>query len=282
MFSKEIKYTDPGLLAAGAYRDPSLIEKRRALYKFTSPYHNVDQEVAGKLDLKKGDKVLDVGCGEGKFLQRVASVYPDSSFVGLDISAGMFKDAKQLKTNDPNIEFVVGDIQKMEFNDQAFQRVTAMHMLYHVPDIHKGISEMARVLSNDGVCMVTANSLKSKTTKGELKIAVAEMLGRMNYPDPSERFNIEEGESILRSYFKDVQLITYESQLKLTDPIPYVEYFDSLREFWNPLPTDEEWGKALSLVRESIASKIDKKGSFEEANIFGLLICSKPIRASVK
>ncbi len=61
MSSKEIKYTDPGLLTAGAYRDSSLIEKRRALYKFTSPYHNVDQEVAGKLNLKGGDKVVGVG-----------------------------------------------------------------------------------------------------------------------------------------------------------------------------------------------------------------------------
>ncbi len=183
----------------------------------------------------------------------------------------MFKDAKQLKMKNPNIEFVVGDIQNMEFNNQTFQRVTAMHMLYHVPDISKGISEIARVLSDDGICLVTANSLNSKPTKRDLKMEVAEMLDRDSYPEPSERFNIETGGNILRSSFKDVELIIYESQLKLTYPAPYVDYFDSLRKFWNPLPTNDEWKRALSLVKESIAGKIDEKGSFEEANIFGLL-----------
>lgn len=277
MHFKETKYTDPELLVSGAYRDPALIEKRRALYKFTSPYHNVNQEVIRYLNLKRGDKVLDVGCGEGKFIQDACLVYPDSHFVGLDISAEMFEDAKRLKMNSSNVEFAVGDIQSMGFDNRSFQRVTAMHMLYHVPDIHGGISEMARVLSNDGICLITANSLRSKPTKRELKMVIAEMLGRNSYPDPSERFNVENGDDILRTFFRNVRLITYESRLKLTDPTPYVEYFDSLKEFWNPLPNPEEWSRSLSLVRESIVSKIRERDSFEEANIFGLFICSKPI-----
>lgn len=67
------------------------------------------------------------------------------------------------------------------------------------------------------------------------------MLGRNDYPEPSERFNIETGKNMLRKFFEDIRLIKFESQLRLTDPDPYIAYFDSLREFWNPLPNASEW-----------------------------------------
>lgn len=275
MNPNERNYVNPQSLAKGAYKDSSEIEKRRALCSFAVPYYDIDKEVIGKLRLgSDGQKILDVGCGEGKFLNRAASINPNHQFFGVDISLGMFKQSRI--SQGKNISFTVGDSQALAFRDQTFDRVTAMHMLYHVPHISKAISEMARVLRPGGICLVTTNSIDSKPTKRMLKEKVASMLGMDKYPDPSERFNVEIGEEMFRDCFDDVRLILYKSMLILDDPEPYVEYYDSLRQFWNPLPDDAEWQRALSLVKAHIGGIIEKEGRFEEQNSFGLFVCSNP------
>ncbi len=148
-----------------------------------------------------------------------------------------------------------------------------MHMLYHVSDIDEAIREIARVIKPDGLVLISANSTYSKPALTELKAQVAKTLGRNAYPDVTARFNIESGLPYVQKHFAKTEVIRFVSQLELTTPKPYVDYFDSTREFWQPKVSDSEWKKALFLVQDYMATTIKKNdGIFREPNIFGIIL----------
>ena len=68
-----------------------------------------------------------------------------------DFSAGMLDKAKENLQDESGIEYEVIDIQDIPYPDCSFDAVIANMMLYHVPDLDKGLSEVRRVLKEGGV-----------------------------------------------------------------------------------------------------------------------------------
>jgi len=274
---RENGITDPKHLASNAYGNNSLIEKRRALYNFTKPRFIIENEIINLLDLKNGRRILDVGCGSGKLLTAVSTHFPEIALTGVDISSEMFSSTKQkLQKKNSLASFVVADIQCLPFASKSFDRISAVHMLYHVPNINQALSEIARVLSPEGLVIITANSINSKPTLKKLKTLAAQVMKRKEIPEPTLRFNIENGVDMVNQHFNEVKLQIYKSKLTLTDPQPYVDYFDSTRDFWSPPPLGQEWQESLEVVRDFIQQQINEQGFFEEENIFGIITASKP------
>ena len=110
-----------------------------------------------------------------------------------------YKTSKNLADYD-NIEYEVIDIQDIPFEDNSFDVVMAHMMLYHVPDIAKGISEVRRVLKPGGIFY--------SATYGENGIMpyVSSLLKDYNIKQRlNTRFTIQNGEEQLRDFFDDVR-----------------------------------------------------------------------------
>jgi len=90
-----------------------------------------------------GKEVLEVGCGTGLILQRVASVADRA--VGMDLSAGMLEHARNR-----GLEVVKADATDLPFEDQSFDLVYSFKVLAHVQDIDLALREMARVTRPGG------------------------------------------------------------------------------------------------------------------------------------
>lgn len=103
--------------------------------------------------IKKGDHVLDLGSGAGNdcFVAR-ALVGDNGRVTGLDMTEQMVKKARGNceKLKFENIEFVIGDIENMPFEDNLFDVVISNCVLNLVPDKHKAFSEIFRVLKPGG------------------------------------------------------------------------------------------------------------------------------------
>ncbi len=96
------------------------------------------------------DRLLDVGCGTGRFAVTLAPLV--ANVVGIDLTDGMLKQARQLHadTNLLNIEWRQGDVAKLPFADGEFTIVTTRAMLHHVIEPARVIAEMNRVCAQGG------------------------------------------------------------------------------------------------------------------------------------
>lgn len=85
-----------------------------------------------------GEKVLEVGCGRGYFIDLVAKK-------GFDVTGCDVAIAPMLKDKYPNIHFQEAAAEKLPFADKSFDTVITTHMLEHVRDLKAALAELRRV-----------------------------------------------------------------------------------------------------------------------------------------
>lgn len=95
----------------------------------------------------RGRRVLEVGCGTGLVLERIA---PTASHArGVDLSPGMLAHARRR-----GLDVVEGSATSLPFPDASFDVVYSFKVLAHVPDIDRAVAECARVLVPGGVAIL--------------------------------------------------------------------------------------------------------------------------------
>jgi ubiquinone/menaquinone biosynthesis C-methylase UbiE len=96
--------------------------------------------------------VLEVGPGQGELAERIAREV-GAPVVGVDQSERMVE-----LTRARGVEALVGDVQELPFANASFDCALAAWMLYHVPDLDRGLAELARVLRPGGRLVAVTNS----------------------------------------------------------------------------------------------------------------------------
>ncbi|HEU5279004.1 MAG TPA: class I SAM-dependent methyltransferase [Gaiellaceae bacterium] len=98
-------------------------------------------------------RVLEVGGGEGELAQRIRDEL-GSEVIGIDQSERMVEIQRS-----QGIDARIGDVQELPFADGEFDVVVAAWMLYHVPELDRGLAEIARVLKRGGRLVAVTNAL---------------------------------------------------------------------------------------------------------------------------
>lgn len=105
-----------------------------------------------ELNLRGDEKVLEIGSGPGRLSIEIGKLLPNGEVVGIDISENMLKlasaKAEELKVG--NVKFVVGDALNLKFPDESFDVVVTSQLLHWIPDAHKFLFEIYRVLKTGG------------------------------------------------------------------------------------------------------------------------------------
>jgi SAM-dependent methyltransferase len=194
--------------------------------------------------------VLDVGCGNGRFLARIRQHRPDLTALGLDIAAGILSDVSG--------PVAVGDAAHLPVRKGAISAVLAMHMLYHVRNLREALTEMVRVLEPGGVLIASTNAREDKVELDELWAAAAgDVLGVADPPrrvSLSARLPLDESPDLLRPYFGRVEVIELAGVVAVDDPTPVAAHLASYRAWADQLgvPFDATVERARVLVTERI------------------------------
>jgi len=88
--------------------------------------------------VRRGDRVLDLGCGPANQLVQIARINPGVNFIGLDASAEMLDRASETihRSGVTNIDLASGDMTELaQFSDATFDCVISTMSLHHLPDI---------------------------------------------------------------------------------------------------------------------------------------------------
>lgn len=103
------------------------------------------QELIPKLALKGNERILDIGCGEGKVTAEIANHVPLGSVVGIDSSEEMimFARSKFPETDYPNLTFELMDAKQLHFNEEfdiVFSNA-ALHWIIDHQSVLKGVKK---------------------------------------------------------------------------------------------------------------------------------------------
>lgn len=99
-------------------------------------------------DLKPGERVLDIGCGDGNYTGPAAE--RTGSAIGLDRSAAMLKAAADRLANVAGLRWVEGDATSLPFPDQSFDAVLIVTVLCFAQKPQAIVNEAFRVLRAGG------------------------------------------------------------------------------------------------------------------------------------
>jgi ubiquinone/menaquinone biosynthesis C-methylase UbiE/uncharacterized protein YbaR (Trm112 family) len=94
-----------------------------------------------------GKRVLDAGCGHGRYVRAFAALGADA--VGLDASDEAARAASS-RGDDPRAQHVQGDVLRLPFRDGVFDLAFCDGVLHHTPEPARGFAELARVVRPGG------------------------------------------------------------------------------------------------------------------------------------
>src|SRR5207248_3230373 len=115
------------------------------------------------------------------------------------------------------------DAQTIPFREASFDGVIANHMLFHVPDRAKALTEIRRVLRPGGRFYA---STIGQAHMVELDERLGELTGDTNSSSHrwGDAFNLEKGQSEMSRWFSHVELHRYEDALLVTEVEPLLAY----------------------------------------------------------
>ena len=213
--------------------------------------------------IQPGMRVLELGCGNGSMWRELDRFLPkEAELILTDFSEGMLEAARGNVPVRKNISFAQADIQQIPNADASFDVVIANMMLYHVPDLHRALSEVARVLRPDGrfICATVGEHGVSFWLENVLGVTDGK-----KYP-----FSLQNGEELLAAHFGKVEMVVREDGLRVTETADLAAYVLSMASFSGL----KEWpyDKLLSLLD---AQKTD--GVISIPKEYGLFQCYEPI-----
>lgn len=127
-------------------------------------------------------RILDVGCGGGRTVQKLAGMAPAGHVSGVDYSAASVAEARRV--NQTELTAGVVDIQQasvshLPFGDSSFDLATAVETHYYWPNLVDDLKEVRRVIRPGGSLVLIAETYRGQA--GTFAVALPMMLLRAKY-----------------------------------------------------------------------------------------------------
>ena len=217
-----MKINDPTVVATEYASECGLLGRRDA-YRYADGPDAPALAVDAVLEALP-QRVLEVGCGPGEAAERIA-------MSGAEIEALDISDRMVELTRARGVRARVGDVQELPFEAESFDAALAAWMLYHVPDVERGIAELARVLRHGGRLVVVTNRVAHLR---ELRELMGERFATHNFSD-------ENGPELLHRYFAQVEERDVGGWINFPDRAAVEAYVEASRSLWaRDLPADFE------------------------------------------
>ena len=220
--------------------------------------------VLEQYNLKKNINIIEFGCGTGStWIGKEKQIPENVNIILTDISPLMVERTKGNIDKKYGFSFKVMDIQDIPFENEYFDIVIANHMLYHVSDIKKSLSEVKRILKKDGIFYATTigkNHLKDL----EDIYRIYEGIIKFSYSSQFS-FTLQNGEFLLKDFFGEISQKIYEDYLEVTAVDDIMDYITS----YNHLPKE-----IYQEIYEIINKGIKNNGKFKIKKESGIFVCN--------
>jgi len=251
----KFRFTDQKYLIQDQYKDAGNLDARIAIHqRFSTNPQGWFNWVFDTLELLPANaNILELGCGPAFLWKECTNRILAGWVITLtDLSDGMLDAAwRNLVPLGRNFKFEQMDAQSIPYGDKTFDAVIANHMLYHVPDRRKALTEIKRVLKDDGCLIATT------VGDGHMK-EIYQWLKRVNLNPRSDMFSnpftLENGMSEIMGVFSKVEKTQYKDNLRVTEVQPIVDY---IRSSIGAVDLSEE---KLGELKKELTEILEKEG----------------------
>lgn len=249
------------------YRDDKNLMARIRLHRdYSLNKYGWNRWIFDHYKFRQGDRVLELGCGNGAVWQTESERIPDNiSAVLTDLSEGMAEKAKSSLGKYENFEFMSMNAMDISFPDESFDKVIANHMLYHVPDIDKALCEICRVLKPGGKLISSTIAEKNMSEISELMSDCGVNVGG----SAIKSFTLENGAAQLGKFFPKVSSDVYEDGLAVSSGQALEDYILSMKGIYE-ISEDSE-----AQIKKKISDFFNKNAVFTVTKSAGVFISEK-------
>jgi SAM-dependent methyltransferase len=142
------------------------------LWSMNSSHSKLTDWGLGHVSVGKGDAILDVGCGGGRTVSKLAAIAPEGKVYGVDYSEESVAASKRTNARGIDagrVEIRQGSVSQLPFSDGVFDLVTGVETHFFWPDLPGDVGEVFRVLKPGGTLVLIAEVYGgSKTKAGQL------------------------------------------------------------------------------------------------------------------
>ncbi len=209
--------------------DHNLMVRAHFHQRFNTNHEDLRDWFFAHADVTHAKRILEVGCGNGDLWQDHINELPlDATLTLSDFAVGILQQAQSRYAANKQVSVVQVDVQEIPFPDNSFDVVVANHVLHHIPDIARAITEMKRVLRPGGHLFALANGTNG--LEHYLYTAIAQVAPKSTAFAQNLPFNLQNGTQFLQRNFKTVSVQEYDNTLHVTDPHAIVAYVASTRD----------------------------------------------------
>jgi arsenite methyltransferase len=133
--------------------------------KMENHHLNITEKTLRRMNLRAGERVLDLGCGSGwatRLLARIVADGPQGTgqVIGLDIADEMVRQARATSKDFENVMFVQGSAAQIPWEENYFDKVLSVESFYYYPDQDRALAELFRVMAPHGRMYILINLYK--------------------------------------------------------------------------------------------------------------------------
>lgn len=199
-----------------------------------------------------GECIAELGFGGGWLLDEMVQAFPDVRLLGLDLSAGSARGVRA--RHGARIDVMLGDMQRLPFDDGSLSAVATCWTLYFMRDIDGALAEIRRCLAPGGVMVAATTAPDHMLEFQQLADQAQRGIGREPEQDIAFRFDTQTGAAAVRRHFPDAELREWDGELTVTDAEPLMVLWPGYGP--QSLPPDEHAAATAEferLVRARIA-----------------------------
>lgn len=264
------RWADPRYLKDVQYATPGNLGARQAIYAYQRPVIRFYDWALDLAELEGGEKILDIGCGNGGYLGTLHRHGHEGLTVGMDFSAGMLSTARLMADPDHMQSVVQGDAAALPFAGGTADVVLVMHMLYHVPDPTMALAEVRRILRPGGRVLIVLNGSGHQHELRDLLREALVCAGESPVDiSASEAFDLDAGEELAARFFS-VARHDIRSDLVVPEPEPVLGYVRSMGFLQSRQAKQRQM---LRFIEDRVSDVIAAEGAFRMSTASGCLVC---------
>ena len=149
------------LTRIGNPRKPEGTEGEKMLERMNQSHYEVTGWALSYWEIQEDDRVLDIGCGGGATLHRMAEKVTSGHVTGVDYSDVSVETSR--RNNEKNIssgklDVLEGSVENLPFADDSFDKIITVESFYFWPDPQENLKEVRRVLKKGGTFLLVADT----------------------------------------------------------------------------------------------------------------------------